>query len=151
MKLSDIKKYSIREYSFFAEAWLLLAVSRSLIFFRPFRKLLPLLGTSVNQQLAEQTATEQVAEHEFLKQIQYSILRAARRSPWRTMCFEQALTARIMLSRRKIKSVIYFGVRKALPGEKAEMAAHAWLICSGVSVTGGKNNEMFAVVGRFLV
>nr|WP_321356422.1 lasso peptide biosynthesis B2 protein [uncultured Draconibacterium sp.] len=151
MKLSEIPKYSISEYSLFAEAWLLLAASRSLIFFRPFRKLLPLLGVSVNQQFAEKAATEHVAVHVFLKQIQYSILRASRRSPWRTMCFEQALTARIMLSRRKIKSVIFFGVNIDNENSNKKMTAHAWLICSGFTVTGGKNNEIYTVVGRFLV
>ena len=83
--------------------------------------------------------------------IRISILRACHRSPWRTKCFEQALSARMMLRRRGKKSVIYFGLNKSLPDQREKMTAHAWLKCSGVIVTGGKNNEMFTVVGRFFV
>ncbi len=151
MKLKDILKYPAREYLFFAEAWLLLAISRSLILFRPFRKLLPLLGKQVSQPEADQAASEPVAPEELLKMIQISILRAARRSPWRTMCFEQALTARMMLRRRHLKSVIFFGVNINPDETDKKMTAHAWLICSGFTVTGGKKNDMFTVVGRFWV
>ncbi|MCK9624978.1 MAG: lasso peptide biosynthesis B2 protein [Bacteroidales bacterium] len=56
-----------------------------------------------------------------------------------------------MLKRRGKISVIYFGLNKSLPNQRKKMAAHAWLKCSGVIVTGGKNNEMFTVIGRFFV
>ena len=151
MQLGVLKKRPAREYMFFAEAWIFLAISRCLILFYPFRKLLPLLGQTVNREEAGQAAVKPVAEKDLLKRIQCSILRAGRRSPWRTKCFEQALTARMMLRKRAIKSVIYFGIRKALPDEKTKIAAHAWLICSGFAVTGGKNNSQFTVVGRFWV
>ena len=151
MKVRDIKKHTAREYCVFAEAWLLLGLSRSLIFFRPFRKLLPLLGKQISQSEAEQSASELVASEGLLKIIQISILRAARRSPWRTKCFEQALTARMMLRRRHIKSVIFFGVNINSEKKDKKMTAHAWLICSDFVVTGGRNNNAYAVVGRFMV
>ena len=146
-----LKKRPAREYCFFAEAWILLALSRSLIYFMPFRKLLPLLGKQVTQPEANHAASEPVASEDLLKTIQISILRAARRSPWRTMCFEQAITARMMLRRRNIKSVIFFGVNINSEKQDEKMTAHAWLICSDFTVTGGKNNNQFAVVGRFWV
>lgn len=151
MRSKLLKKRTTREYKYFAEAWILLAISRSLILFRPFRKLLPLLGETISQPEADKAASMPAATVELLKIIQISILRAGKRSPWRTKCFEQALTARMMLKRRKIKSVIFFGVRKAITGEDKKLAAHAWLVCSGYPVTGGKNNKMFTVVARFWV
>ena len=81
MQLGILKKRPAREYIFFAEAWILLAISRSLILRCPFRKLLPLLGQTVNQEEAEQAAVKPVAEKDLLKRIQCSILRASRRSP----------------------------------------------------------------------
>lgn len=150
IKLS--KKRSLREYWLFIEAWLLLATSRILILWIPFRKLLPLLGRPVSQEEAEMASSDyHIVSNELLEIIRISILRACHRSPWRTKCFEQALSARMMLRRRGKISVIYFGLNKSLLNQREKMAAHAWLKCSGVIVTGGKNNEMFTVVGRFLV
>jgi len=150
IKLS--KKRSLREYWLFIEAWLLLATSRILILWIPFRKLLPLLGRPVSQEEAEMATSDyNMVSYELLEIIRISILRACRRSPWRTKCFEQALSARMMLKRRGKISVIYFGLNKNLPGQHEKMTAHAWLKCSGIIVTGGKNNEIFTVVSRFLV
>jgi hypothetical protein len=149
---SSFFAHSTAEYLMFAEAWGLLAFARMVIFFIPFRKIMPLLGHSVNEETAAIESSDIVASPEKLKSIHMAITRALRRSPWRTKCFEQALAARLMLHFRKIKSVIYFGVKKGSEEKKEErMIAHAWIISSGITVTGGKNNELtFTVVGRFL-
>lgn len=152
MKTEIKEKHSYKEYVMFAEAWALMALSRILIFLMPFRKLLPLLGKPINQEEAEKAASKPTASLDLLKMIQKSILRASVRSPWRTKCFEQALTARMMLKKRKIKSVLYFGVSKNIfDTSKKDTAAHAWIICSGFTITGGRNNEIFTIVGRFSV
>jgi len=146
------RKHSMHEYALFAEAWFFLAVSRILIFFVPFKKLLPILGRQLNNTEAEKAASKPGTSPVFLKMIQISILRAASRSPWRTKCFEQALAARMMLKKRKMESVIYFGLNKNLfNAQKEESAAHAWIVCSGFTITGGRNNKMFTIVGRFAV
>lgn len=144
------KKRSIKEYRLFIEAWFFLAIGRILIFWRPFRKLLPLIGQQVSQEEAEIAGLDRVASNDLLELIRISIRRACRRSPWRTKCFEQALSARMMLRRRGIKSIVYFGVRKSISDQKETLEAHAWLVCSGVVVTGGENNSTFTIVGRFL-
>jgi hypothetical protein len=145
------KKHSIKEYRLFIEAWFFLAVARILIFWIPFRKLLPLIGQQVSQGEAKLAGLDTPASSVLLEEIRTAIMRACRRSPWRTLCFEQALTARLMLRNRRLKSIIYFGVCKepSLPTEK--LLAHAWLICSGTTVTGGKNNQLFTIVGCFMV
>jgi hypothetical protein len=147
-KLSQ--KRSVKEYRLFIEAWFFLAVARILILWIPFRKLLPLLGRQVSQEEAEIVGSNRVASSDLLELIRISIRRACRRSPWRTKCFEQALSARMMLRRRGIKSIIYFGVRKSISDQKETLEAHAWLVCSEVVVTGGENNSIFTIVGCFL-
>lgn len=143
-----MKMHSKKEYLLFMEAWVLLAFSRALILFRPFRSLTPILGKSIDEKNSDSYLVEQSTDLKLLQLIQCSILRAARRSPWRTMCFEQALTARIMLLSRGNRSVIFFGVDRQNNEEKA-MKAHAWLISEGFTVTGGKNNSDYTIVGRF--
>lgn len=145
-----LKKRPFIEYVFFTEAWFYLAISRCLILFIPFRKLTFLLGKTISAEKAEVAVSTHSTPDNLLRLIQLSILRAGRRSPWRTMCFEQALTARMMLRKRKHKSVIYFGLIKKNDNSDKDLLAHAWLICSGVNVTGGKNNDRYTIVGRFL-
>lgn len=145
------KKRSIKEYRLFIEAWFFLAAARILIFWIPFRKLLPLIGQQVCQEEAEIAAADRVAANDLLELIRISIHRACRRSPWRTKCFEQALSARMMLRSRGIKSIIHFGVRKCISDQKDILEAHAWLISSGVVVTGGENNSTFTIVGCFVI
>jgi hypothetical protein len=149
--LKMLKKHPYIEYKFFAEAWLYLAISRFLIVLRPFRKLLPYLGKPIKEEEATKEANHNKAPAYLLQLIQISILRAGKRSPWRTLCYEQALTARMMLRKRKYKSVIYFGLLKNADNANKNLRAHAWLICSGISVTGGKNNDNYSIVGRFLI
>ncbi len=144
-----MKRRNIKEYRFFVEAWILLALSRALILFRPFKALTPILGESVDEETANGILEEHISDKQLLLLIKRSIWRAAKRSPWRTMCFEQALTARIMLRLRNIKSVVFFGVNRHYNSEET-MKAHAWLICSGFAVTGGANNSDYTTIGRFV-
>jgi hypothetical protein len=78
----------VKEYLLFSEAWILLFLSRCFIFFIPFRKLLPLLGHLVSQEEAETICIDSVMEEGLLSDVRSSILRASRRCPWRTKCFE---------------------------------------------------------------
>ena len=144
-----MKKRSVKEYIFFVEAWILLAFSRALILFRPFKTLTPIIGKPVNEETANDILEEHISDRQLLLFIKRSIWRAAKRSPWRTMCFEQALTARIMLRLRNVKSVVFFGVNRHYNKEET-MKAHAWLICSKFTVTGGANNSDYTIVGRFV-
>jgi hypothetical protein len=144
------KKHPFVEYKLFIEAWIYLAISRLLIVLRPFRKLLPYMGKPIKEEEATKEANQNEAPAYLLQLIQVSISRAGKRSPWRTLCYEQALTARMMLRKRKYKSVIYFGLQKNPESEKKNLRAHAWLVCSGFNVTGEKYNENYSVVGRFL-
>lgn len=129
----------------FTEAWLLLALARTMLLFLPFRKLAPILGKK----------SFPVAENEYLYhdkndkliRIGRAILRAGKRSPWRTECFEQALAGKLMLKARRMTSTVFFGVSKNK--QKGNFHAHAWLQCGNYIVTGNKHLEQFTVIACF--
>lgn len=129
----------------FTEAWLWLALARTMLLLLPFRKLAPILGkkTLPSADLDDQ----QPDQHERLLRIGTAILRAGRRSPWRTECFEQALAGKFMLKVRRMKSIVFFGVGKNR--RQGNFNAHAWLKCGNHIVTGNKHLEQFTVIACF--
>lgn len=74
--------------------------------------------------------------------VAWAIGAAARRTPWRSKCLEQAIAAKLMLRRRQVPSTMYLGV--ALSRD-----AHAWLRVGAVDLIGGGGHEGFAVVATF--
>jgi hypothetical protein len=73
-----------------------------------------------------------------------SVRLAARHTPWRSECYPQALTARILLGLARVPHVVSFGVRR----DAGELVAHAWVHAGGVPVTGFTGHE-YTEVGTF--
>jgi hypothetical protein len=69
---------------------------------------------------------------------------AARHTPWRSECYPQALTARILLGLARVPHVVSFGVRR----DDGRLVAHAWVHADGVPVTGVTGHE-YTEVGAF--
>jgi hypothetical protein len=126
------------DLALFAEAWRCLLRARWILLFRPFNKILPLLE--------DNPAMNKRPDNQLLERIQLSIMRASKKSPWRTRCFEQALAARMMLKRRGIATTTYFGVLK---NENDKIEAHAWLKCGAFVVTGWQRMNEYKIVGTF--
>lgn len=143
MKISSFFKASFKERILFFEALLLIAIARIAIRFFSFKKLLTYLGTP-QIELPIEALSE--AEQNSLKQIGKSIKRASRAAFWRTMCYEQAITAKLMLRRRKIDTTIYIGMMKS--NEKG-LEGHAWIRSGDYIVTGNFELEKYVVVGFF--
>ena len=70
--------------------------------------------------------------------------RVCDKTPWDSKCLVKALIAQQILKRKKIPTTLYMGVGKT----KGNMAAHAWLRCGTVYVTGGNGSD-YAVVAKF--
>jgi hypothetical protein len=136
------KNRSLKAYLLFVETWFLLAIARLLLFFLPFKKIVPVLG-SVNSD----NAPLNTINNEIFALLCLSIKRACRYSPWRTKCFEQAIAAKMALRRRQIICTIFFGVYQNIDDNK--LKAHAWLESNGVVITGGGNLEQYTIVGSF--
>jgi hypothetical protein len=77
------------------------------------------------------------------RRVGWAIAAAARRTPWRSECLEQAIAAKAMLKRRGIEGTLYLGVAQH-PSE-----AHAWLRVGDRNVTGGTDVGRYAVVASF--
>jgi Transglutaminase-like superfamily len=120
-----------------AEALAYLAVARLAVVAVPFRILARRLGA----RRAETPTTGAV--HPASGRVEWAIAVAARRTPWRSQCLEQAIAAKAMLRRRGIESTLYLGVARD------PVQAHAWLRVGDRNVTGGADVDRYAVVASF--
>ena len=126
------------------EAFVLLVYARILVVFRPFKKIAPTLGTHM-QETSTEVSSEQL---EKAKAIGRAIKRVSQFTPFRSMCFEQAITASIMLSKRGIETTTYFGVLKD-KSVKEGLKAHAWIKVGESTITGNRGMNKFTVVSSF--
>ncbi|TWG93927.1 transglutaminase superfamily protein [Nocardioides sp. J9] len=69
---------------------------------------------------------------------------AATRTPWRSDCFPQALTARLLLRAARVPHTVTFGLRRDAAGQ---LKAHVWVAAGEVAVTGGSSDAWTRVGG----
>lgn len=73
---------------------------------------------------------------------------AVNNTPWKSVCLPQAVVGQWMLKRRNIPGTVYLGVmRNAVNTDK--LAAHAWLRCGKIILTGANGHHQFTVVSTF--
>jgi Transglutaminase-like superfamily len=120
-----------------AEALAYLALARLAVVLLPFRLIAPRLG--VRRAETPPAAGLPPAS----RGVAWAVAAAARRTPWRSECLEQAIAAKAMLRRRGIQSTLYLGVARD------PVAAHAWLRVGELNVTGGQDVARYAVVASF--
>lgn len=68
--------------------------------------------------------------------------------PFRTLCFEQALTAAMFLKKEKIAYCIHFGMKKRW-SDTGQMKAHAWLVCGEEIITGKRGHRQYEILSTF--
>lgn len=125
------------------EAALLLSFARAVIEFVPIRWYAPYL---LGRHMAETPCGAMDDHHkELLRRVAWAVQVMSDFAPWRNKCFAAAVAAKWMLRRRGLAGTLYLGARGE--GENG-LAAHAWLRCGDVYVTGGKGGE-FGTVSRF--
>lgn len=78
--------------------------------------------------------------------IRWALLACSRRVPWRANCFEQGLAAQLMLRRRGIPSVLYYG---AAPDDRRGLSAHVWVRDGEIDVVGGEFASLYATLATF--
>lgn len=93
------------------------------------RDLVPAAGPA----FVEQLAARGQAERQAALDVGWAVTRIAAYFPQSAKCLAQALTARAMLRRRGVGSIMHVGVARS---EEAAFEAHAWLEAGGVEVTG---------------
>ena len=78
------------------------------------------------------------------RDVRWAVRHAVGHVPFQAVCLPQALAARIMLTRRRVGSVLHFGVTKV---PSTGLVAHAWLDAAGVGVTGFPVDAEYAEIG----
>ncbi|HEX8616177.1 MAG TPA: lasso peptide biosynthesis B2 protein [Thermoanaerobaculia bacterium] len=125
------------------EATVWLALARVAILTIRFPELSRRLGVHMQ----ETTHDDDVRHRPTLARIRWAIAAVSRRAPWRCMCLEQAVAAKMMLRRRGIEQTLYLGV--AREPDSTAVKAHAWLRCGSYYVTGGEGRDAYTVVSTF--
>ena len=144
MKILSFFRVSNQAKLLFLEAFVLIAVARIAVRFYPFKRIASILGDH-SKELPEHALT--LEEKRYFQQFSIAIGRAAQVAFWRTLCYEQALTAKMMLKRRNIDSTIYIGMMRKK--EDNQLEGHAWLRTGNYIVTGKTDFSKYVIVGVF--
>lgn len=124
-------------------AFVLLGVARAAIVLLSFRRVVGWLGP-LDVESARQIPEWQTREARRIGRI---VRQVSGWTPWKSNCFPQALTARVLLRRHRITSTVYLGVRH--DEARTGLEAHAWVRAGEVAVTGGRGERQYGVVARF--
>jgi hypothetical protein len=131
-----------------AAVWLMLA--RIALLAIPFPTLARRLGAFVpptDERVTLALGEASARDARLAEDIGWATLLAARHVPFKAVCLPQAMTARIMLRRRGVASVLHFGAAK---GKDKPIDAHAWLDAAGIEVTGYPVARQFAEIACFV-
>ena len=126
------------------EAFFLLGVARLAVLALPFKYLAVSLGRHMN----EMDAPVSVPDLNLARKVGQAIRSAAGYTPWESVCLAQAVAAQWMLKRRHIAGTLYLGVAKD-ETKPEKLAAHAWLRCGTMILTGETGHRQFTVVSTF--
>jgi hypothetical protein len=123
------------------EVGLWLVVAAIAISVLPFRHVGLLAARPLRRpELARQARAKDV------RRIRWAITSTAARMPWPALCFQQGLAAQLMLRRRGIPSVLYYG---AAQNEQTGLYAHVWVRDDDIDVVGGEIANRFAILATF--
>ena len=119
-----------------AEAGAVMIVASLAIRLVPFRQLARLMGGAgpVGRPGEQELAT-----------IVRAIRAWSRRLPWRTLCFEEGLTAHWMLRRRRYQSTLHYGAATI----DGELKAYVWVRSGRLDVLGCDNAGDYALLASF--
>lgn len=122
----------------FFKAYLLSAVVKLGLIFFPFKVVLNWQG-KIN---AETPDTTDDLSFLFRKNLKSAIALCDKYTIWKTECYTQALTAKILLNRNNIPGTIYIGFKK---DENGKYEGHAWLRSYDLIITGGAKMDNYIV------
>ncbi len=140
-KIGRYRRLTPSRRQLLAEAFVLLGVSRLALLLLPFKRIAPHLGRQgedVYAADAKQTAAA--------KGVGWAVRIASTHTPWQSKCLAQAMAAKRMLNRRKIRNTLYLGLAK---DDSGKMVAHAWIFCGSLPLTGAADTPRYAVVSTF--
>lgn len=151
-KLKTLATMDPRRRALMAEAaaWLAIAWLALLVF--PFRHVARRLGDPATPDVAA-TRIAQMRKADgddaLAKDIGWAVTRMAGYVPFRAVCLQQGIAAKMMLRRRGVESALHFGVARGTSPAKP-LEAHAWLDAGGAKVTGYPVQSGFTEIACFL-
>jgi hypothetical protein len=123
------------------EAISFLALSAIAIAILPFSRIGRLASPSIGSRTLNHQ--ERLAER---SRVRWAVIACAHWIPWRALCFQQGLAVQLMLRRRGIPSVLYYGVA---PDDRRGLSAHVWVCDGDVNIVGGEIATRYAVLATF--
>ena len=79
-----------------------------------------------------------------IRKIVWWVNSAAKRVPWRAVCFQRGLAVHVMLRRRGIASFLHYGV-----AQSDSLKAHVWVSANGRDVIGGEEAANFTRLATY--
>ena len=119
------------------ETGLAMIVASAAIRLVPFRRLAGWMG--------RRPVAGRQAKRDEIARIARAIRAWSSRLPWRTLCFEQGLTAHWMLRRRGLASTLYYGAATL----EGHLKAHVWVRSGEGDVVGCEIASDYALLARF--
>ena len=126
------------------EAFVLLGIARLAVLVLPFKR----LAVSLDRHQNETDMQISASDLNFARKVGQAVCSAANHTPWESVCLPQAVVAQWMLKRRRIAGTLYLGVAKDVTKPEI-LAAHAWLRCGSIILTGAAGHQQFTVVTTF--
>jgi hypothetical protein len=128
-----------RNWLLLVEAGLFLTVAAAVIALLPFARVARLAGGT-------RLVSGRTPDGSQLQELRWAIEAVARRTPFRSKCFERGLSAQWMLRRRGLETALFYGARR---GAKGELSAHVWVRSGERGVIGCEEAAAFATLARF--
>jgi hypothetical protein len=134
-----LRRLSATQVALLAEAYALLAFSSATIRVLSFTQ----IGRLASRPLGRPDTTR---DDDLIAMVAWAVRACARRAPFRAVCFQQGLTAQIMLRRRGVDSTLYFGASVDAP---TGLSAHVWVKVGKLEVVGCEEAVGYAELARF--
>jgi hypothetical protein len=139
--IRKIKSFADTPASFkwiFLKAWFLSAFVKITLVFLPFSRVMKWKG-----QPGKETPTlPDPRTDEYRRMLQSAMRLVALYTPWKSECYTQALTAKIILQQRGMPATIYIGFRRDRTGA---YEGHAWLRSYDRIITGNQEINTYQV------
>lgn len=140
--ISRLRRLTAEERGLLAEAVAWLALARLALLVLPFGVIAPRLGRPLPPSTAPDALDARGTAQARL--VGWAVTRAAAHVPFRAVCLQQAVAAKLMLRRRGVAASVHLGVMKT-----NALAAHAWTDAGSVEVTGYPVAPGMVEVARF--
>jgi hypothetical protein len=139
--IRKLTRLTPRDWLLLTEATLSLTAASIALRMLPFRKVVETIA--MPEDGPEQDVARLQAE---VARIRWAVEAAARRLPWRIVCFQKGLAAQRILRRHNLPAHLHYGIARQADGE---LKAHVWVTSDAYPVVGHEAASEFARVATF--